>query len=274
MTRDTAPVAIYALDTSSSNKNSWAHIFLLAFVMVNIVLTLYLLVSLNTMTVSSKHIIKNVIRTEVQKMKADLNNPETRDRIISNAGDILADGVKKAGPAITSAVGKEIAEAFFPYDIFYIADLLLNYDFTDTVLLYGNTMESIARSFWTNPNYQDAAQVLQKISAVSNIVAGVEPLSSNTSLPYTEAKTVIGEWLLQIPASAYVTLYKDDVWRKVFEDCATLANRFYYTNFAGFYDVPGGGKKSFNYNSSIKPGINDIYQFCSLMANTDTVTKP
>ena len=273
MTQDAAPVAIYAFDRPS-NKNSWAHIFLLAFVMVNIVVTLYLLVTLNSMSLHSKVIIKQVIRTEVQKLKADLNNPETRDRIISNAGDILADGVKKAGPKITAAVGKEIADAFFPYDIFYIIDLLLNYDYTDTVQLYGNTMDTIARSFWTNPNYQDAAQVLQKISAVSNIVAQVQPLTSNSSLPYEQAKTVLGEWLLQVPASAYVTLYKDDVWRKVFEDCATLSNRFYYTNFAGYYDVPGGGKQPFNYNGDVKPAINDIYQFCSLMANTESVTKP
>jgi len=145
---------------------------------------------------------------------------------------------------------------------------MLTYDFTGAADLFSATMDSASKGFMINPDYSYGAQYVSIISSVSDVISQVTPLSNNTNTP--EGTTLIGQTLYNLPMS-FVNSLTEDVWKQTAEDCAILANRLYFTNFAGTYEGIYG-TQDFDINDDIKPIFSQIYNICFTLASSPPIS--
>ena len=256
-----------------SSGASKTTLFTLSLAICNFFLILYVTYVITTMNANLENSIAEAILDEINDFQEDLNDPETHDEIVSNLGDIVANAINKSASNITHIAAEQAFKAFLPFDAFYIADYLLNFNFTGSSLLYAETLNTIGNSLFEYPNFQDFALYLTKASAISNIMAKVTPLTNPITPPSNSTTSVFGDWVAQVPAAVLTTLYADDVWRKAGSDCAELFTRFYNAEFVGVVEYPYGFE-TFNYNGDVKPVFSNIISFCNAIADADPINKP
>merc|ERR1711879_374013 len=168
-------------------------------------------------------------------------------------------------------MGSQVASNLVPYDVFSIVDYLLNYNFAPTASLLADTLHSASQSFMKIPKYQDGAQVVDAIASVIDIVATVQPLSTSTAPANSTEYSLLGQTVLRLPTTIQNSLTQE-VWIQAAEDCATLANRLYFTEFVGTYNTPQG-PVNYNFNEQIKPVFSNAYDICLALASSPPISQ-
>ena len=218
----------------------------------------------------AKRISNEIIAERLQAFREYLAVPEHREALGKELATIIKDVTREVAPDITKAFSSEVATTLIPYDVFSIAEYLINYNFTEIAQLLAGTLQSASTSFMKIPRYQDGAQVVSAIAAVVDIVASVEPLSSSTAAPSTTEFSLLGQTLLRLPETLQNSLTQSS-WAGAARDCATLANRLYFTDFTGTYNS-AYGPIDFNYNEGLKPVFSNMYDICLTLASSPEVS--
>lgn len=256
-------------EESSTPKSDRCILYLiLAVVICNILITFMLgcglyYVAANTET-EAKRISGEILEEKIEAFRNYMDNEENREELISNLAKIFVGIAKHSAHDVTNHFKQEVANTMVPYDVFSIAEYLINYDFTTITQLMSESLHSISASFMNFPKYQDAATAFSATASVLDIVSGVQPLTTNTAAPTSNEYSLLGQALLRLPEVLTNSLSSGD-WRDVAADCATLSNRFYFANFMGTYET-AYGTESFNYNADIKPVFSNLYDVCVLLA--------
>jgi len=217
----------------------------------------------------AKRISNEIVADRLQALREYLSVPEHRQQLGKELSSIIKDVTHEVAPDITKVFSSEVANALIPYDVFSIAEYLLNYNFNPIAELLAGSLHSASQSFMKIPRYQDGAEVVSAIAAVVDIVAGVQPLSDSTDPPSTTEYSLLGQTLLRLPETVTNSLTQSS-WTGAARDCATLANRLYFTDFTGSYDSVYGPME-FNLNEGVKPVFSNIYDICLTLANSPAV---
>jgi len=198
----------------------------------------------------------------------EIRDNKEHDELIKEISHHFTLIMNDAAPELSKKITAAVAAGVIPNDIFSIVDYMLTYDFTGAADLFSATMDSASKGFMINPDYSYGAQYVSIISSVSDVLSHVTPLSNNTATP--EGTTLFGQTLYNLPM-AFVNSLTEDVWKQTAEDCATLANRLYFTNFAGTYEGIYGTQE-FDVNDSVKPAFSQIYNVCMTLANSPPIS--
>jgi len=219
----------------------------------------------------AKRISNEIIEERIQAFQTFLEVPENREFVVEETAKALSELARKVAPDVTKSFVQEAATNLVPYDVFSIADYLLTYNFQPTATLLANTLESVSMAFMKIPRYQEVGQALSAISAVVDIVSGVEPLSTSTAPPNTYDFSLLGQSILRLPVVLENSLTQS-VWQQAANDCAILMNRLYFTDFTGTYNSIYG-PTDFNFNSQVKPVFSNIYDVCLTLASAQPVSS-
>jgi hypothetical protein len=259
-------------EKKSSRCLLWVILFVL---LCNLVITGFLSYGLYVVATQgeseAKRISNDIVIEQFQAFRNFISNRENRTRLVKELSVIINDIAVGVAPNVTKTFTAEAAANLVPYDVFSIADYLLNYNFGPTAELLGATLHSASQSFMKIPKYQDGAQVVSAIASVVDIVATVEPLSDSTDPPATNEYSLLGQTILRLPVTIQNSLTQE-VWSQAAEDCATLANRLYFTEFTGSYNTPYG-PVDYNFNEQIKPVFSNIYDICLALASSPSVEQ-
>jgi len=262
----------YGYPEEKESKQSKCILYIILFVVLsNLVISLSLVYGLYLVSAEeqAKRISNEIIVERMEAFRNYLDDPENRAAFTKEVSSFVNDIASHSAHDITKAFVSEAAASMVPYDVFSIADYLLNYDFTATTQLLGATMHSISTSFLAVERYEEVGQVLSAIASVVDIVSTVEPLSDSTAPPSSEEYSLLGQTILRLPATIQASL-TEDVWKQTAMDCATIMNRLYFTDFIGTYNSPYG-VESFNYNSAVKPVFSNIYDICLAIGSAPPV---
>jgi len=219
----------------------------------------------------AKRISNEIIVERMEAFRNYLQHPENRAAFTEEISEFVKEIAHHSAPDVTKAFVSQVAANMVPYDIFSIADYLLNYNFTGVSQLLGATLDSIATSFLAVPRYQDVGEALSAVASVVDIVSTVTPLSQSTAPPSSDEYSLLGQTILRLPQTIESSL-TEDAWKQTAMDCATLMNRLYFTDFIGTYNSPYG-VENYNYNDAVKPVFSNIYDVCLALGSAPPVSS-
>eukprot|EP00339_Tiarina_fusa_P015064 CAMPEP_0117009428 /NCGR_PEP_ID=MMETSP0472-20121206/8569_1 /TAXON_ID=693140 ORGANISM="Tiarina fusus, Strain LIS" /NCGR_SAMPLE_ID=MMETSP0472 /ASSEMBLY_ACC=CAM_ASM_000603 /LENGTH=227 /DNA_ID=CAMNT_0004711709 /DNA_START=139 /DNA_END=822 /DNA_ORIENTATION=- len=219
----------------------------------------------------AKRISNEIISERLEAFRSFLAVDENRKEFVEEISVVASEFAHRIAPDVTKAFASEVAATMIPYDVFSIADYLLNYNFQPTAKLLGDSLHSISQTFMKIPRYQNGAQVVSAIAAVVDIVATVEPLSTSTEPASSDNYSLLGQTILNLPQVITNSL-DQQVWQQAAADCAVLTNRLYFTDFVGSYNSPYGTVE-FNYNAGVKPVFSNIYDICLALSVAPEVSE-